>query len=62
MELTDFESFIALGRYSPASYFTLATQRKMYETQYCLGPHFFATYSEAEEAQHGLYSRTYGFC
>ena len=53
MELTDFESFIALRRYSPATYFTLATQRKMYETQYRLGPDFFATYCPAEEAQHG---------
>ena len=53
MELTDFESFIALRRYSPASYFTLATQRKMCETQYRLGLDFFATYSEAEEMKHG---------
>ena len=53
MALTGFASFIALRRYSPATYFTLATQRKMYETQYRLGLDFFATYSEAEEAQHG---------
>jgi hypothetical protein len=53
MELTDFESFIALRRYSPATYFTLATQRKMYETQYRLGTDFFATYCPPEEAQHG---------
>ena len=52
MELTDFESFIALRRYSPATYFTLATQRKMYETQYRLGPDFFATYSKPEEVKH----------
>ena len=60
MELNDFESFIALRRYSPASYFTLATQRKMYQTQYRLGLDFFATYSPPEEAQHGGYRRTYG--
>jgi hypothetical protein len=53
MELTYFESFIALRRYSPATYFTLATQRKMYQTQYRLGPHFFATYSEPKEVTHG---------
>ncbi len=53
MELNDFESFIALRRYSPATYFTLATQRKMYETQYRLGLDFFATYSEPKEVTHG---------
>ena len=53
MELNNLESYIALRRYSPASYFTLATQRKMYETQYRLGLDFFATYSEAEEVKHG---------
>ena len=53
MELNNLESYIALRRYSPASYFTLATQRKMYETQYRLGLDFFATYSEAEEEKHG---------
>ena len=53
MELNNLESYIALRRYSPATYFTLATQRKMYETQCRLGPDFFATYSPPEEAQHG---------
>ena len=53
MELNDFESFIALRRYSPATYFTLATQRKMFQTQYRLGLVFFATYSEPEETQNG---------
>ena len=53
MELNNLESYIALRRYSPASYFTLATQRKMYEIQYRLGTDFFATYSEPEEVKHG---------
>jgi hypothetical protein len=53
MELNNLESYIALRRYSPASYFTLATQRKMYETQYRLGLDFFATYPPTEELKHG---------
>jgi hypothetical protein len=52
-ELPDFESYVALRRYSPETFFTLATQRQMYLAQQNLGSEFFATYRDEEALQHG---------